>query len=301
MDAFACPVEQAPRSIRPALIGAPLDIYAEHFGLRARPFSLTPDPAFLYWSPNHAKAFAMLEYAIATFAPITVITGEIGAGKTTLIRHLLRSVRRDMRIGLVSNAHSRHGALLHWALSALGEPIAARESYVQRFARLEALLRAERRFGRHTILIFDEAQNLSDKLLEELRCLVNLNDETGELLQVILVGQPELNRLVDHPNALQFSQRVAARFHLNPIRLESVGDYIAHRLTVVGASGEIFTPNACVLIAHASRGVPRVINQICEYALVYAFAEGEKTVDSEIVRQVVNDRQAQYVGSSPAS
>jgi type II secretory pathway predicted ATPase ExeA len=268
-------------------------IYASHFGLKGRPFSLVPDPAFLFWSTDHGRAYSMLEYALATFAPICVITGEIGAGKTTLIRHLLATAAPDLRIGLISNAHGERGQLLHWVLDALDEPLGRGLSYVQRFSQLEAILRDEHERGRHTVLIFDEAQNLSARMLEELRCLSNLNDENDELLQIVLVGQPELNEVIARPRMLQFAQRVSAQFHLSGMQPEAVPPYIAHRLYVAGAKHKIFTRGACQLVASASGGLPRVINQICDYALVYAFGADQKTVDVDTVRQVIADRKIQ--------
>ena len=278
-------------------------IYSQAFGLRERPFSLIPDPNFLFWSDNHSRAYAMLEYGLATFAPITVITGEVGAGKTTLIRHLLRGAAPDLRIGLISNAHGSRGQLLHWVLSSLGQDIEERVSYVKRFAKFEAFLRQEHAAGRHTVLIFDEAQNLSAKMLEELRCFSNLNCEVEELLQIVLVGQPELRGVIGRPEMLQFAQRVSAHFHLGGMPAEAVAKYIAHRLIVAGTDRQIFTPSACDLIFIASRGLPRVINQICDYALVYAFAEQRTTVDDELVRLVIADRKIQPVNaaSAPAS
>lgn len=278
-------------------------IYSNHFGLRERPFSLLPDPDFLFWSANHAKAYAMLEYGLATLAPITVITGEIGAGKTTLIRHLLRAAPQDLRIGLISNALGHRGGLLHWVLSALGQDVGAKLPYARLFARFEGFLRAELAAGRHTILIFDEAQNLSARMLEELRCFSNVNSEKDELLQIILVGQPELGRIIGKPQMLQFAQRVSAQFHLTGLSSEAVQGYIAHRLKVAGAEREIFTPAACDLVHLASRGLPRVINQICDYALVYAFADDLTTVDADLVREVVVDRHnlpIDLAGISPA-
>ena len=176
-----------------------VQLYSEYFGLNARPFSLLPDPDYLYWSVGHSRAYAMLEYGLATFAPITVITGEVGAGKTTLIRHLLRSAPKELTIGLISNAHGERGKLLHWVLSSLGEDYGGGVSYVKRFAQFEAFLRQQKACGRHTVLIFDEAQNLSEKMLEELRCFSNINSEQGELLQIVLVGQPELGRIIVAP------------------------------------------------------------------------------------------------------
>ena len=276
------------------------EIYSQHFGLRGRPFSLLPDPDFLFWSAIHTRAYAMLEYGLATFAPITVITGEIGAGKTTLIRHLLRMAPQDLRVGLISNAHGRRGALLHWVLSSLGQQVSDRASYVKQFLRLETFLRSELAGGRHTALIFDEAQNLSEQMLEELRCFSNMNGERDELLQIILVGQPELNQVIGRNSMLQFAQRVSAQFHLSGMPCEAVGEYIAHRLRIAGTDREIFTPAACDLICSASGCLPRVINQICDYALVYAFADGLTVVDADLVRQVVEDKKIKLVSTLAA-
>lgn len=282
------------------MMSSTIEIYSSHFGLRGRPFSLLPDPDYLFWSPGHTRAYSMLEYGLATFAPITVITGEVGAGKTTLIRHLLRAAPQELTIGLISNAHGERGKLLHWVLAALGQDFVDRAPYVKRFSQFHAFLRAERDAGRHTVLIFDEAQNLSEKMLEELRCFSNMNGESDELLQIVLVGQPELSRIVGRARMVQFAQRVAARFHLAAMPRADVADYIAHRLSVAGAACEIFTPDACDMIHAASRGVPRVINQLCDYALVYAFAEEMSVVDADLVRQVVAERKLAMVGSSPA-
>lgn len=265
-------------------------LYLDHFGLRDRPFSLLPDPDFLFWSDAHARAYAMLEYGLATFAPITVITGEIGAGKTTLVRHLLRTSSSRLRIGLISDAHGNRGQLLQWVTEALGEPFEGPMPYVRRLSRFEAALRREAEAGNRTLLVFDEAQNLSQKVLEELRCLSNLNGSNEELLQLLLVGQPELRDVLARPRMLQFAQRVSARHHMTGMSAEAVHDYIAHRLAKAGAASRIFAPEACELVAAASGGLPRVINQICDYALVYAYAEGRTTVEVGLVRQVIAER-----------
>ena len=273
-------------------------IYSGHFGLNGRPFSLLPDPNFVFWSAVHARAYAMLEDGLATFAPIIMITGEIGAGKTTLVRHLLNTAGTNLRIGLVSNAIAGRGSLLHWALLSLQEPLEGRIPHVQRFSHFEMLLRGEKARGRHTVMIIDEAQNLSVKMLEELRCLSNLNDESDELLQIVLTGQPELNRTIDRPSMLQFAQRVSARFHLTGMPAEAVEQYVAHRLRVAGADRQIFSPAACDLVYSVSRGLPRVINQICDYALVYAFADDRATVDADLIRQVLVDRKTPFPTAS---
>jgi type II secretory pathway predicted ATPase ExeA len=279
-------------------------IYTGHFGLSGKPFSLLPDPNFIFWSKDHRRACSMLEYGLQNFSPIILISGEVGAGKTTLIHHLLRSASRDLVIGLVSNAQGR-GRLLHWALSSLGEPIGGRATYVQIFRRFEAFLLAQAAAGRHTVLIIDEAQNLSETMLEELRCFSNLNGAESELLQIILVGQPELRRTIAQPRLLQFSQRVASDFHLHGMSRDGVHAYIAHRLKVVGAVREIFTPEACDVIFEASRGLPRVVNQLCDRALVYAFADDLAMVDARLAIQVHTEREVRWqrsrVGSDSAA
>lgn len=267
-----------------------LTIYNAHFGLAERPFTLLPDPDFLFWSDNHTRAYAMLEYGMLTHAPITVITGEIGAGKTTLLRYLLRALPEDITVGLISNAQGNRGELLHWVLMALGVSTASDASYVQLFAQFQDFLIAEYAAGRRTMLIFDEAQNLSTETLEELRMFSNINADKDELLQLVLVGQPELRDLIAQPRLVQFAQRISAEYHLPGMSAEAARDYIHHRLRVAGATREIFSPAACECVHVASRGVPRLVNQICDYALVYAFTDGLDAVDAGVVEQVVLDR-----------
>ena len=267
-----------------------LRIYNDHFGLAERPFTLLPDPDFLYWSEAHTRAYAMLEYGMLTHAPITVITGEIGAGKTTLLRHLLRTLPEEFTVGLISNAQGNRGELLHWVLMALGVQTATDASYVQLFAQFQDFLIEEYASGRRTMLIFDEAQNLSTETLEELRMFSNINADKDELLQLVLVGQPELRDLITQPRLVQFAQRVSAEYHLPGMSSANVAAYIDHRLKVAGATREIFTPAAAECVHLASRGIPRLVNQICDYALVYAFTDGLDKVDAGVIEQVVTDR-----------
>ena len=266
-----------------------LNIYNAHFGLSERPFSLVPDPGFLFWSGPHRRAYSMLEYGILTRAPITLITGEVGAGKTTLLHHLLRSVEDDVTIGMIANAHGDRGELLRWVLMALSQPTDPAACYVDLFAQFQAYLIDEYAAGRRIVLIFDEAQNLSRESLEELRMFTNINSNKDELLQLVLVGQPELREIVQRPDLSQFAQRVASSFHLPAMTAEMVRDYIAHRLSVAGATRAIFQVPATRLIHEATEGVPRLINQLCDLSLVYAFTKDNSYVNRATVQHVLDD------------
>lgn len=266
-----------------------IDIYTGFFELTERPFSLVPDPDFLFWSPAHKRAYAMLEYGIVTCAPITLITGEVGAGKTTLMHQLLRSVGEEVQVGLIANAHGDRGELLRWVLLALGQDAQAHETYVDLFGRFQTYLIDQYASGRRVVLIFDEAQNLSRESLEELRMFTNINSNKDELLQLVLVGQPELRDMVRRPDLRQFAQRVSSAFHLEAMDLRTVRSYISHRLKVAGATSEIFHLSARDLIFEATGGVPRLVNQLSDLSMVYAFTKENKTVTRLTVQQVLDD------------
>jgi len=270
-------------------MGSSIDLYTAHFGLTERPFSLVPDPGFLFWSDTHARAFSMLEYGILTRAPITLITGEVGTGKTTLIHQLMSTHRDDVTVGLVANAHGDRGELLRWVLLALGLPVDPDTHYVDMYGQFQAYLVGEYAAGRRVVLIFDEAQNLTRDVLEELRMFTNINAGKDELLQLIIVGQPELRDVVMRPDLRQFAQRVAASFHLPEMGPEGVAAYIAHRLSVAGRTDPIFDAGAVGAIYEATRGIPRLINQLCDLALVYAFTMERQEVDRLIIKQVLQD------------
>ncbi|MFN6979852.1 MAG: ExeA family protein, partial [Gemmobacter sp.] len=207
-------------------MGSTLDIYTSLFGLRERPFSLVPDPDFLYWSLPHRRAFAMLEYGLVSRAPVTLITGEIGAGKTTLLQQLLRALGSEVRVGLIANAQGDRGELVRWVLHALGQPAPQGADYVELFGQFQNYLIAEYAAGRRVVLIFDEAQNLSRESLEELRMYTNINTGKDELLQLVLVGQPELRDTIRRPDLVQFAQRVTSSFHLPAMDAETVRGYV---------------------------------------------------------------------------
>lgn len=266
-----------------------LDLYNDFFGLSERPFSLVPDPDFLYWSEVHRRAYAMLEYGLLTRAPITLITGEVGAGKTTLVHHLLKNLPLDLTVGLVSNAQGGHGELLRWVLMAFGRDAGSRQAYVDLFNQFQNFLIDEYAAGRRVILIFDEAQNLSRESLEELRMFTNINSNKDELVQIVLVGQPELRSNIRRPDLKQFAQRVAANFHLKALDAETVQAYITHRMQRAGSPHEVFSERACRLIHQATAGVPRLVNQLCDLTLVYAFSNEQTRITEREVQRVLDD------------
>ncbi|MBF9032121.1 AAA family ATPase [Rhodobacterales bacterium HKCCE3408] len=265
------------------------EFFAQHFGLTERPFTLLPDPDFLYWSTAHKRAYAVLEYGVMTRAPITVVTGEVGAGKTTLLQRLLYNLDDDTTVGLISNAQGSRGELLQWVLNALGlEPERGAE-YVDKFQLLQDFVIEQYSEGRRVLLVIDEAQNLSVEGLEELRMLTNINSNKDELLQLILIGQPELRDLITRYELRQFAQRVSASYHIPALDLEATEAYIRHRLKHAGGTGQEFSDAAIELIYWQSGGVPRLINKLADFAMVYAVTADQKKVEAATVEEVLGD------------
>ena len=264
-------------------------MYEKFYGMRTTPFSISPDPAFLYWARAHSMAFTMLEYGILTPAGLTVITGEIGSGKTTLVRHLLTKLSGDTTVGVVSSAAGEGDDLLQWAMMSLGLDFSD-HSYVKLYRQFEDFLIRQYTEGKKTVLIIDEAQNLSAKALEKLRMISNINADKP-LVQMILVGQPELKALLRRPDLVQFAQRVTSDFHLSLLSREEVPAYIDHRLAVAGCDRPIFSEQACELVHTITHGTPRLINVICDRSLMYGFASGAPFITAEIVRAVLADKE----------
>lgn len=264
-------------------------MYEEFFGLKEKPFSILPDPSFLYWGRSHRLAYAMLEYGVLNHAGISVISGEVGCGKTTLVHRLLDQLSGSHSVALLSNIQAGRGDLLSWVLMGFGQPFAGK-SHVELFAQLQEFFIGEYAKGRRVILIIDEAQNLSVDMLEELRMLSNINAGKDQLLQLILVGQPQLKDVLNRPDMLQLAQRIGSDFHLTPLSREEVEAYIETRLAIAGAQQRIFSEEAVDLIAEQSRGVPRVINIIADTALVYAYSAEHTSVDAETVSNVIRDK-----------
>ena len=265
------------------------DIYTDYFGMRERPFKLLPDPDFLYWTPEHRAAFTILEYGIVMRAPITVLTGEVGAGKTTLLQHLLHAIEGDIRIGLISNAQGGRGDLLRWVLNAFSLELSQDTDYVGMFQVLQDFLLMEYTNGNRVVIIIDEAQNLSVEALEELRMLTNINSNKDDLLQLILVGQPELREVIMRPDLRQFAQRVVASYHLNPMTADTVAAYIQHRLFHAGGTGTEFEPDAAQEVHRLTGGIPRLINKLCDFAMVYCALGEERAVTLNTLQQVIRD------------
>jgi type II secretory pathway predicted ATPase ExeA len=266
-------------------------MYERYYGFREKPFSLLPDPAFLHLGSQHSKAYALLEYGVLNRAGFTVLTGEIGCGKTALIRHLLNALDEDVTVGLLSNTHSRFNDLLEWVLMAFGLDYVSKQP-VRNYDVFVEFLISEYARNRRVVLIVDEAQNLSAAALEELRTLSNINADKDQVLQLILVGQSELRTTLSQPGLRQLAQRVSAHYHLEPLDAQDTVRYIRHRLDHAGGSTDLFSHEACRLIHRKSRGVPRLINLLCDTALVYGFAENAEVIDENLVQEVINERAA---------
>lgn len=265
-------------------------MYEAYFRLHEKPFAILPDPSFIYWSKNHVRAYTMIEYSIINNAGFTVITGEIGCGKTTLIRHLLSQLPSDVVVGLVSDTQVASGDLIRWVLLAFEQDF-EQSSEVAAFRDFRDFVRKLAELGRRAILVVDEAQNLPIDGLEKLRMLSNVNVEKQNALQIILVGQPQLRALLQRPELTQFMQRVSSEYHIEPLPPNDVKGYIIHRIGKAGSPTALFSSRAIQLIAEESRGIPRVINVLCDTALVYAYAKGAAFVDSRIVKHMISDRQ----------
>jgi general secretion pathway protein A len=267
-------------------------MYEKFYELRGKPFSILPDPDLIYWGRAHSMAFTMLEFGVMNNAGFTVITGEIGSGKTTLVQRLLKSMNPSITTGLISNSPQGRQEMLQWVLMALGRPFDG--DYPTLFKRLQDFLYSQYSGGRRTMLIIDEAQNLEPEALEHLRMLSNINAGKHQILQLVLVGQPQLRDVLRSPQLHQFAQRISSDFHLKPLGESDVVNYIGFRLESVGAPPPpraIFTLEACARIAAYSGGVPRMINILCDTALVYGYARGEKTVSAALVADVIADKQ----------
>lgn len=264
-------------------------MYEDFYGLREKPFSLLPDPGFLYLSRHHRTALNLLEYGLISQAGFIVITGEVGSGKTTLIRRVINSAGEDLVIGNITNTHAASGNLLNWIASAFELDCGADDG-VDLYNRFVQFVVTQYAAGRRMVLIVDEAQNIDVNLLEELRMLSNINSEKDQLLQLVLVGQPELLETLKRPELRQFAQRISVHHHLVPLELGETAKYIRHRLRVAGGSPDIFDLQACVAVHYFCGGIPRLINMLCDLALVYGYSEDLAVIDLDTIIDAVQDR-----------
>lgn len=258
-------------------------MYEAFYGLKCRPFLMTTDPEFMFWSSSHSLALTMLRYGVMANAPLSVITGDVGAGKTTLIRYIMNELNDDVVVGLVSNMQEGRGDLLHWVMMALDQTLVD-EPYVKTFQRFQDVVVEHYARGKRVVLIIDEAQNMSMASLEEMRMLSNINADKDELIQIVLVGQPQLRDMINRPELAQFVQRIAADFHIAPLNQDETRKYIRHRLKVAGTKHEIFPDRTCDLVFEATGGVPRLINSLCDLCLVYGFSDERKVIEEDMLR-----------------
>ncbi len=271
-------------------------MYNEFFGFKEPPFALTPDPSFLYLSKQHEMALTMLSYGLQSQTGISVITGEVGSGKTTLIRQILQHIDTDIVVGLISNAHSAFGDLLQWVLIAFDIKTHAQDKAGRYQALVEFLIEnyAE---NKRTVLIIDEAQNMDTDTLEELRLISNINADKHLVVQLILVGQPELQETMQRHELRQLAQRVSVDYKLKALGYKETVAYIKHRLVVAGGKETVFDKYAIAAVYYHSGGIPRLINTLCDYALVFGFSEGLPHINLDIMLDVIKGKQ--YGGIFP--
>lgn len=261
-------------------------MYESFFELREKPFSLLPDPGFLFMSRQHQQALTLLEYGLMNQAGFIILTGEIGSGKTTLMRHLIGRLDPTFTVGLISNTHQSLGELMDWVCMAFDIRVEQPTKLEKYQAFIDFLVDTYAKGGR-VLLIVDEAQNLGVEKLEELRLLSNINAGKDLVLQLMLLGQPQLRQLLTDPTLEQFAQRVTASYHIGPLDPTETESYIRHRIFVAGGTREIFTHDACMAVHHYSKGVPRLINLICDTALVYAYGADERVLTGASIDEFI--------------
>lgn len=263
--------------------------YLEHFNLTEQPFRLTPDPDFVYWSKQHARAKAYMESTIWLADGFVVITGDIGSGKTTLLQSFLSEIDDDVVYAVVSQTQLNATEFLQAVLTEFGfKPFKKRK--VELLDMLNMFLIEQYGNGKKVVLIVDEAQNLSEKVLEEIRLLSGIETHKEKVLRIVLAGQPELKDTLESPKLKQLVQRVRLRFHIGPLDGRELREYIEHRLEVAGhEDNDLFSPDTFAVIHRFTGGVPRLINTLCDTALLCAYADGKKEIDLEAMEAAVEE------------
>lgn len=267
-------------------------MYEDFFGLQCKPFQITPDPAFLYLSGAHRKALNYLEYGIQENTGFILLTGEIGAGKTTILRKVMKLLPADVEVARIFNTRVDDRTLMAMINEEFGlDTKDKNKAELQR--QLNDFLIERFSVGHQCVLMIDEAQNLSRDLIEEVRLLSNLETDKRKLLQIVLIGQPELRAMLLRADLEQLAQRITVGCHLRPLRPEEVEEYVRHRLAVAGNANAVsFDPGVVGMVFQFSGGIPRLINVVCEWALLSAFSEQTRTISIDLVREITAEMDA---------
>jgi len=259
-------------------------MYDKYFGLNDKPFSIAPDPRYLYMSDQHREALAHLVYGVGDGGGFVLLTGEVGTGKTTVSRCLLEQLPADTHIAFILNPKLSATELLATVCDELHIEYPEQPTLKQLSDCLNDYLLESHAMGKHTVLMIDEAQNLEIEVLEQIRLLTNLETNKQKLLQIILIGQPELKELLGRHELRQLAQRITARFHLRPLSQEECTDYIVHRLSVSGFEEHLFEPKAIEEVFKRTAGVPRLINVLCDRAMLGAYAKNRKSISAKMIK-----------------
>jgi general secretion pathway protein A len=271
-------------------------MYTSFFGLKERPFAITPNPRYLFMSERHADALAHLLYGVTESDGFIQLTGEVGTGKTTLIRSLLEQLPEHVEVALILNSRLSPNEFLVAICEELRISVPAdRDSVKALVDALNEHLLAAHAQGRRVVLIVDEAQNLAADVLEQVRLLTNLETDRQKLLQIILIGQPELRQVLDRNDLRQLAQRITGRYHLEPLTLEETRGYVRHRLRVAGSAADIFTPQALREVFRLAGGVPRIINVVCDRALLGAYSREQRTVSPALARTAAGEVYGRHI------
>ena len=267
------------------------ELYQAYFRLDRSPFNVTPDPSFLYLSASHREALAQLSYGIKARKGFIVLTGEVGTGKTTLIHTLLNDLNDATHTALIFSTVLSAIDLLRYVCEEfkLMEPRQRREELHDYLVLLNEFLLEKYRLGENCVLIIDEAQNLSAEVLESIRMLSNFETSTDKLLQILLIGQPELAVRLNTPELRQLKQRITLRHYLQALTLKECQEYITNRLQIAGGNADIFTPTAVATVYSYSSGIPRLVNVLCDSAMLTSYAIGKSIIDTAIIREVAED------------